>query len=275
MAKKMKPYKTDKTKDKYHFSNFCEKKITYGDLINTVMAFLALLSLICTVCTLREMQKDRETAYMPSILMNPTEYSFSWDENGHETWYDLEKGNVETGYADDGTINASSSIPIKLFTDSHLETFSIVNAGVGTARDISLTWEKGNTHRLFEYLVEQNPEKEDFCKIGKSVSFEYEEGIVITGLETDSFLLYALPNASEAYTIALPTQYTILIHEIIKCNKYGDDFPNVFLHMSYSDISGNKKDFLINIYIKKLLFEEEANGAGCATYQLVPLFPVK
>jgi len=273
MTKRKKPYKKDKTKDKCSYSISFEKKITYGDLINMVMAFFALLSLICTVCTLREMQKDRETAYMPSILMNPTEYSFSWDENGHETWYDLEKGTVETDYGDDGTINVSSNIPIKLFADSHLETFSIVNAGVGTARDISLTWEKGNTQRLFEYLVEQNPEKERFCQIGKNVSFEYDEGLVITGLETDSFLLYALPNASEAYTIALPTQYTILIHEIIKCNKYGDDLPNMFLHISYSDISGNKNDFLINIYIKKLLFEENTTGEGCATYQLIPLFP--
>jgi len=109
MTKRKKPYKKDKTKDKCSYSISFEKKITYGDLINMVMAFFALLSLICTVCTLREMQKDRETAYMPSILMNPTEYSFSWDENGHETWYDLEKGTVETDYGDDGTINVSSS----------------------------------------------------------------------------------------------------------------------------------------------------------------------
>lgn len=273
MTHKKKPLKIDKTKDKCPYSISCEKKITYGDCINALMAVLTLLSVILAFCTVRQMQKDREMAYMPSILINPTEYSFSWDKDGHETWYDLEKGNVETDYADDGTINASFSIPMKLFADTHLETFSIVNTGVGTARDISLTWVKDNTQRLFEYLVEHNPEKEHFCQIGKSVSFEYEEGLVITELETDSLLLYALPNAAETYTIPLPAQYTILIHEIIKCNKHGDNLPNIFLQMSYFDISGNKKEFLINIRIKKLLFEEDVNGAGCATYQLIPLFP--
>ena len=272
MSKKFKSHPIGKTKDKCPYSNSCKKEITYNDIINTIVAIIALCSLICTMCTVREMRKDREMAYMPEILLNPTEYSFSWDEYGHEAWYDLEKGNTET-YYDDDTINALLSIPMKLFIDTYLESFSIVNTGVGTARDISLTWDKGNTQRLFEYLVEQNPEKTHFCQIGQSVSFEYEEGLVLTGLETDQVLQYALPNAAETYTFSLPTQYSILIHEIIKCNNYGDDFPNLFLRLTYSDISGNKKDFLINIHVKKLLFEESETGAGSATYQLIPLFP--
>lgn len=256
---------------RFHFSY----EITLSDVINVIMALLTLISVIGVFKTISEMKKDREAAYMPAVLMNPTEYTISWDSAGNEPWleFDSTQNNLTSGTAEDGSYSASFTIPMQLFTDNGIEKLSLVNAGVGTARDLVLSWDSNNTQRLIDYLVQYNPEKVSFCHAGKSVSFEFDSGIVITDVEKDTCLTYLLPNASETYSIAFPMHYSLLIHEIIKCNNFGETPPTLFLHATYSDVHGNNTHDIFCITVKKLEFMQDPSGAGHATYQLIPLLP--
>lgn len=261
----------NKPNNKFHFST----EISLSDVINGLMALLTLLSVWGVYITISEMKKDREATYLPTVLMNPTEYTFSWDSNGSEPWFDFDstQNSYNSEIEEDGTFSASFTIPMKLFSDNGVEKISIVNAGVGTARDLILSWDANNTQNLINYLVQYNPEKESFCQVGESVVFEYDSGLVISDFEKDTCLTYLLPNASETYSITFPVHYTLLIHEIIKSNKFGENPPMLFLHADYADVQGNKYHDVFCINVKKLEYVQESSGSGHATYQLIPVLP--
>lgn len=128
-----------------------------SDMIQIFMAVIACLSFIGVLLTLNEMRKDRDAAYKPAVLMNATNFQISWDANGEENWLlSLPKksdGNYEVN--EDGSITGTFSLPVNIFPNGELESFTAVNIGIGTARDICFEWDQNNL-LLYQCAIHQN-----------------------------------------------------------------------------------------------------------------------
>ena len=252
------------------------KIIPLQDKINIIMAVLTFLSVIGVFFTLHEMKIQRNVAYKPSIVMNPVEVTFEWDEFGNEEWIQGAGGTSESTCEvnEDGSITGTIKIPT-IFLESLYTTYSVVNIGVGTAKNVVFSWGADNTQKLYDYLILCNPEKEEFGTIGeKSDGFSINDKVVFVDKENTTHLMYMLPEAQETYSIPFPAQYTILINEAIKSGCMNEDVnPYLTLMVKYQDIQGNTQSDLLIILIKRTLYQENEDGSGYASYQLIPAFP--
>lgn len=252
-----------------------KSSIQISDYINITIAFLTFLSVVGVFLTLVEMRKDRDAAYKPSILMNPKNFEITWNSNGEEPWAEefSSANSPEHSYTTqlDGTVNGTIKLPITLFTRGELESFAVVNIGVGSAKQLTFSWDETNIESLTEYLVEYNPNKKNFCSLGKSFSCSINHCIYITDLPEDSALMYMLPESSQTYTLPLPVSYSILIHEIIKSNM-GSVSPRIVLKVTYSDIQDKQSEDFFLISIVRTSYTSNKDGSGSATYQLVPTY---
>ena len=246
--------------------------MSIADKINIVMAILTLLSVVGVFFTIHEMRKDRDAAYKPAILMNPTEFEISWNEDGEEEWFISLPGEGESSVDVDehGEMIGTIKIPMTIFRENGLETFSVVNIGVGAARDIVFEWDENNVQNLKEYLIERDSSKADFCLEGQSVVFSIGDRIVMTDKPQGNRLMYMLPNAEETYILALPTAYSVLVHEIVKNAEIGENLPHLVLYVDYTDVQGKNMQDAFCIWIQRTFYEANPDGSGFATYQLVP-----
>ncbi len=151
--------------------------------------------------------------------MNASEFSISWDSNGKENWSISLSDTLSSSHKfnDDGSITGTISLLVKIFPNNGLENFTVVNLGVGSAKDIYFEWDQNNLFRLSNHLTECNPSKADFCTVGESAVFSFDKGVVVTDIDSGFRLMYMLPNTVETYTLPLPAAYPVLIHEIMKC----------------------------------------------------------
>lgn len=60
--------------------------MSIGDWINSIIALFTFISLILVGWSIIETRRDRDVAYRPSLLMNPVEYSVTWNDEGEEPW---------------------------------------------------------------------------------------------------------------------------------------------------------------------------------------------
>lgn len=255
-----------------HRASECEKTpLSSSDKIQIIMAILTFLSLIGVVLTLREMQADRNAAYKPAILMNASDFSISWDSNGEEGWLASlpDKSNSSHKVNDDGSVTGTISLPINMFPNNGLENFTVVNLGVGAAKDIYFEWDQNNLSRLSNYLTECNSSKSDFCTFGESAVFSFDKGLVVTDIDSSVRLMYMLPNAAETYTLPLPTAYSILIHEIMKYSTLPKHM-YIVLYAEYTDVQNNSIKDAFYITFSRTCFENAEDNSGSAIYQLVP-----
>lgn len=248
-----------------------ELSLSTSDMIQIVMAILTFFSLIGVVLTLREMQADRNAAYKPTILMNASEFNISWNSDGNEDWLALSPNDSNSSHTvnDDGSVTGTFNLPVNIFPNNGLESFTVVNLGVGAAKDIYFEWDQNNLSRLSNYLAECNPSKSDFCTFGESAVFSFDEGLVVTDIDSSVRLMYMLPNASETYTLPLPTAYSILIHEIMKCSPLPGRMYLV-LYAEYSDVQGNGIKDVFYIALNRAYYKSAEDNSGSALYQLTP-----
>lgn len=249
------------------------KGMSIGDWINSIIALFTFISLILVGWSIIEMRRDRDAAYRPSLLMNPVEYSVTWNDQGEEPWLsssDTEEESMEI--LEDGTIQGSITIPMTLFPDDGLEVMSVVNIGVGTAKDIVFTWDEENIELLTNQLLKINPEKQDFCLVDQNITFLINDHIIVTDIPTPYQLMYMLPDAEQEYKLPIPTPYTILIHEILKESNgnVSDEFIYFSLDIEYKDIQGKKFTDTWLFYVKRIFSEDDLDNENSVTYQLVP-----
>lgn len=247
-------------------------KLSASDVISIISAGISLISVIFVALTLHEMKTDRNAAYMPKILLNPSEISFSWDENGKEARYNLKDNeNNDTFEIDEnGNIKGSLEIPVSYLSDYKSENFDVVNLGVGNARDVVFKWHEDNITKLNDCLIECNPTKSEFLKVDKSAVFDFDGNIVMTSVPLDYRIMYMLANAQETYKLTIPMAYSILIHEIIKSSPYDKELPYLILTAKYFDVQGNEHNEIFLVQIKRLISTTDKTGAGEAVYQLIP-----
>lgn len=251
------------------------KEISIGDWINSIIALFTFISLILVGWSIVEMRRDRDAAYRPSLLMNPVEYSVTWNDEGEEPWLSSSDTQVEEESIEaqeDGAVNGSITIPMTLFPDDGLETMSVVNIGVGTAKDIIFTWNEENIELLTDQLLKINPEKQDFCLVDQSITFLINDHIIATNIPTPYQLMYILPDAEQEYKLPIPTPYTILIHEILKESNgnISDEFIYFSLDIEYKDIQGKKFTDTWLFYVKRIFSEDDLDNENSVTFQLVP-----
>lgn len=251
------------------------KEIPIGDWINSIIALFTFISLILVGWSIVEMRRDRDAAYRPSLMMNPVEYSVTWNDEGEEPWLSSSDTQVEEEsieVQEDGTINGSITIPMTLFPNDGLETMSVVNIGVGTAKDIVFTWNEDNIELLTNQLLKINPEKQDFCLVDQSITFLINDHIIATNIPTPYQLMYILPDAEQECKLPIPTPYTILIHEILKENdgNVNDEFIYFILDIEYKDVQGKKFTDTWLFYVKRIFSEDDLDNENSVTFQLVP-----
>ena len=246
-------------------------QLSISDIIQITVVIISLCSFIGVICTLREMQKDRDAAYRPTILMNPEEYQISWNSSKEEEWLSSLPDEPHNTYEinEDGSVSGTGSIPMNIFPENELEGFTVVNVGVGVSKDIHFKWDDSNIENLSEYLSKCDPTKSEFCTSGKSVAFSFEDRVVITDIDRDTKLMYMLADASETYTIPLPMAYSILIHEIMKTNML-EELPYIILSAEYTDIQGKAIKDYFYVTIQRTFYQTNEDGSGSATYQLNP-----
>lgn len=266
---KQKPHNNEK--EPRGASEIEKATLSISDIIQIIMAILTVFSLIGVVLTLREMQTDRNAAYKPTILMNASDFNISWDSNGEEDWLVSlpDKSNSSYKINADGSITGTVDIPVNIFPNNGLESFTVVNLGVGAAKDIYFEWDQTNLSRLSNYLAECNPSKENFCTFGESAVFSFDKGLVVTDIDSGFRLMYMLPNAVETYTLPLPTAYSVLIHEIMKCNSLPEHM-YIVLYAEYSDVQNNSIKDAFYITINRTGFKSAEDNSGSAIYQLTP-----
>ena len=222
-----------------------------GDVINIVMAMLTFFSVLGVFFTILEMRRDRDAAYRPTIVMNPIEIHFSWDSE------DKEKGiSFQDGIANGNTYE-----------------YSVVNIGVGTAKNIVFEWDTNNTSNLLNYLQIHHAGNSNFCVIGDDYdAFSYnDDNHIVISKEKPIVLMYMLPEAGEVHHISLPYQYILLIQEIAKMKQFDNSSPpSICLYVKYEDIQGKVMNDIYFITIKRMLYSENLNGDKEAICQLVP-----
>ena len=127
-------------------NNLSKGKI--GIIVKNILTFLvnisAVITAIVAIITIREMQEDRNATYQPMILINPTEYTISWDEDGHAEWLSkhtvANPENDDIQFNEDGSISVTMQLALNILYDG-LEQFSAVNAGVGIAHNVIIETE--------------------------------------------------------------------------------------------------------------------------------------
>lgn len=178
---------------------------------------------------------------------------------------------------EDGTI--SSGITIQSILKASFDTLPIANIGVGTAKNISISWDSGNTKRLLNKLIEYDSDYSNFCTIGDNACiFSFYDHLVHVNNVTDSFYMYMLPaneKNSELY-FSLPLPYSIIIHELIKQPEFSFDnntiSPSLFMNLTYEDILGNQYSDLIALKITRSLYSTSSDGSGYAVLQIIPSY---
>lgn len=251
------------------------RKVNWQYIFDLITSVTAVVSIIISIITVSLMIKDRNAAYRPSILINPTQYNFSWDQHRSLDWINSIVSDKKTENSmevnADGSITGQIKFPISVIGDG-FEQFTAVNVGVGTANQVSFKWHDSNIYNLNNCLIKCDKEKDGFLTIDNSIAFNYNDRIIQMELPSNMSLMYMLPEASESYNLPLPSSYYYLIQEIIMAGGKSEDIPDLILSVSYKDIQGKDYADVYLISVKIQLFEETITGAGSATFQLVPLF---
>lgn len=256
--------------------NGCKNPILLSDIINIVIATLSLVGICISAWSVHQMKEDRRSAYKPDILINPYEIKILWNKDGLEQWVQISSDENPSIENEDDPF--SSSI-IESILKASLDALPIANIGVGTAKNISVSWDSGNIRRLLNKLIEYDTDYSSFCTIrDNAVIFSFHDHLVQVSNVTDSFYMYMLPSAekdSELF-LTLPLPYSIIIQELIKQPDFyfnkGTFSPSLFMNLSYEDILGNQYSDLIALKITRSLYSTSSDGSGYAVLEIIPSY---
>lgn len=249
--------------------------MSMGDRINLVMACLTFFSVVLVGVGLKQSAIARNNTYRPSILPEVVDIQYQWNENGYPSWLITDRGIEDTSATYDpesDSFTTKVTIPLQIVTPR--EKIGFENIGVGTARNIIIEWNEGNTQRLYDYVKEGSQEYDDFCVIGDaSVVFTYGDIVTVSDCEIPTQISYLLPNAEKKIDIYFPAYYTQLIGEFIRNPdvENHEPYPFLLLTITYEDIQGVKYSDIFVIYINKMKLEQHEDGSGNCVFRLSPV----
>ena len=204
--------------------------------------------------TLHEIKLQRETTYLPEIIINSTSFYIKCEnEYGYPVQYNLSSDITLPSIKENFTI---LTIPIKVY-----------NIGLGTAKKIQYKFEFDIKSAI---AILQN--KKIFLNSGIEHVFNFDyknDSIMINGIDGMSYFSISLDDRSNSYLlpvnieksgidldlpIHISTMYAIytfiwrLDHQLMQnCS-----FPPIFININYSDINNNEfnKLFEVNLLFR-------------------------
>lgn len=250
------------------------RKVSLSDSINIIMAILTFISVILVGKTLSEMQKARDAAYHPCIVMNPIEEKAEWDKDGDLLWLKEKTRSIESTFekGEDGVIHGEMRFPMYLFNPSSLLKYSVVNIGVGAATEIHFEWFENNSQSLYQYFCSQDVTYKEFFTDGeKSDLFECNDTLFVLDKAKTYSLMYMEQEARKTYDLYFPAQYSILSGMIMK--NYRQDtkpLPFLLLNIKFKDIQNKSFQEIVAISLTMIEKNENPDGSGSVTYQYNP-----
>lgn len=231
------------------------KKIKGISTTDAIEIVISIASIVLVLFTLFEMQKERNMAYLPDIVLSNTTIAISWDKDG-------------LPYISDEAKAAISKVTSDNTTDINiLPQMKIYNIGVGTAKDISLTWNsKKNIEQLIDTLSFYDDidvsRKENILYL-KTHTMEQAINIIDT-----SRIRFLLNSTQEFDTSMFPVSYYQLIREI--CLRIGvTKIPPLYLSISFSDVQGRVYNKSMQINAENLLLSQNSDGSGYCVFKLI------
>lgn len=246
-------------------------RLTPGDWINLVGT---IISAVLVLFTLFEMQKERDTAYRPYIVMNAIEETAEWDSEGDLLWLkNYTRPSEITEETDvDGTIHGTITLPMTLFKPSSFYQYSVVNIGAGAATEVTYSWYDTNSQSLYDYLCSIDSKYKSFYQAGASDVFDCNNNLFVLDKETTYRQMYIEPNSSQTLYLDFPAQYSLLTGMIMKNYKRdsSEQLPNLFLNVEFKDIQNKSFAETVMISISMVEKSEQSDGSGSVTYQYNP-----
>jgi len=214
-------------------SNF--KKLTVDNVINIIGQFLTLLSLLFVFLTLKEMQIQRDRAYMPQIVADC-------------------KDNIELKWT-----NQSDFVYLNSDDQDFVQTYlDIYNIGVGIAKNIEFEWGDSNLSDLNEII--NNNTKDISVNLINQKLFVKSSMKEFGGLELEKkdTLNFLASSSEKSYKLKIPYAYLvcykIMLIEQIK------DIPPLSLNISYKDIQGKSYKQSIHITPQIIMLLSESGS---------------
>ncbi len=252
-------------------------KLSISDIIQCIIALFTLISVIAVFISLHEAKVARNATYKPYIVMNPIDISIKWNTEGYQSWLTEQWSNV----GKDPTIEENEdggklTIPMTFIMKDAVSEYTVVNIGVGTAKNITFSWDEGNLSRLKNALIGIDDKYIDFFEEQDFQDcFQFEYSLLFTNKIQNSSLMYMLPEATEPWTLFFPTQYRIMIEELIKQPTFDQEsFPLLIMKITYDDIQGKSYEQHVLVRVFRTFYSNKEDGSGEATYQLTPIYSV-
>lgn len=230
------------------------KKKSFGYKHAIVQIVISLVSTLLVLFTLFEMKDERNAAYLPDILFGNTEVAFAWDSNDSITDTDEEMKNILSKTVREDTV--INDVP----------QLKIYNIGVGTAKDIIITW--NHEENMCQFINALEPYKD--------IEVTFEDDLVQIkrcGIERGAWLSddarfdFMLNSTREYNRIQLPVPYSDLIRELYIRNT--KEFPLLSLEVTYSDVQGVIYSKNMEISVQSYFYILNPSGNGCCVYYLI------
>lgn len=243
------------------YDDFCKeqnpfKKISFEFKNATIQITISIISTLLVLFTLFEMQAERNATYLPDISLSNTKVAISWDKNGLPC-ITQEAKDITAKIADEDTI--INKLP-------HMKVYNI---GVGTAKNISFTWE--NQKNMKAYI--------DFLNSCNDIDISFDENMLYIktpainqgiGGSYISQYDFLLNSTQEFETLALPLSYYTLIKEAyIRTNN--EKIPILYLSVSYSDVQGKSYNKTIQINADISFLTKNPDGSGFCIFTLTSI----
>ena len=209
---------------------------------------ISITSTALVLFTLFEMQAARNASYRPDITLGLTQVFITWNTEI-----------TESNNPNMGSISTPSYQGIDL--DS-VPSINLYNIGVGTAKDIIISWNHPNNFSQFVKALEPYNDIQ-IQHIENNLYVETRSQHTEYGLEQNTKFDFMLSSSEEYYTIKFPIYYFNLYKELFIRTPYNTSFPRLSLTISYTDIQNKSYSKNISVHIKPVLYEvtELSNGS--------------
>lgn len=219
------------------------------NLIDSIIALLTLFSVILVAFTLLEMKQQRESTYMPEIVLRY--------DNDCVIEVNLDNSDFSIRYYDKPVFEGSGirHYGVKI---SHLY-FIVENIGFGSARNIKFEWAEDTISKFAESIEEINYFSGlQVLEDGNlKLIFANEECIFSSCWNVEPVISYVNIVGTESNVQKIDAE--LLGYLIGLCKIYSLEIPNIELKATYENIYG--KEYEANILIKPFYtYEKKNNG---------------
>ncbi|RBP61048.1 hypothetical protein DES36_11547 [Alkalibaculum bacchi] len=183
--------------------------------------FATIISAIVVLFTLWEMQIQRNNAYMPDIIFEPTQVNISWGDTT----------NIVNPF-----VNPEEVVnPISVKVPSR-------NVGVGVAKHLTYSIDISTYIDWIELCKELNDENQyTYTRNENQYAVTINNTDIMFSPTYEINKVFLLPNAEESFDFVIPIQYITLLQEIYSIRgREHVVIPNIKVLVTFTDVQGIK-----------------------------------